>query len=241
MNDTHPISQVEIHTKVREIANSLLKGKVKVIDAAAGNGYMTKWLMEHGAEVTPFDISCSDWKMTDIKCNYSDFNKRIEADDNTFDIGISIETIEHVENPFHFIRELSRVTKPNGLIIITTPNVHSIRSRIKFLFCGLPTLFEYIQDDHMGQHISPVSIGQFLYGFKMANLKLVDIYSTGPKPSFLVSICLSLVNSVTSIGMALLKAQRKSDPEFYLNVLSRDQLRELNGEVSLIVVARKSV
>lgn len=241
MDDTHPVAQVEIHTKIRELVHPYLTGKnkVKVLDAAAGNGYMTKWLVERRAEVTPLDISSDDWKVSDVKCKYSDFNKRFEVGDEEFDMAISIETIEHVENPFYFLRELSRVTKPNGTVFITTPNVHSIRSRIKFFFCGLPTLFEYIQDDHMGQHISPVSIGQFLYGFKMANLELVDIYTTGPRSSFPMSTVLSLINGMTSFGVALLKSKRKSDPDYYLNILSPNQLKELNRDVSLIVVAQK--
>lgn len=247
MVDAHPVAvaQEEIHTKVREIVRAFLigreRGKVKVLDAAAGNGYMTKWLVEQGADVTPLDLFCNDWKVPEVKCYHSDFNKRIEVSDNTFDLTISIETIEHLENPFLFIRELARVTKPNGVIIITTPNVHSIRSRIKYVFSGLPTLFEYVKDDHMGQHISPVSIGQFLYGFNMARLKLIDLYTTGPKPSFVVSICFSLINIITLQGVMFLKAKRSLDPDHYLNVLSHKQLRELNRDVSLIVVAQKCV
>jgi 2-polyprenyl-3-methyl-5-hydroxy-6-metoxy-1,4-benzoquinol methylase len=238
---TFPVAQIEIHTKVKEIIVPLLAGKkMKVADAAAGNGYMTQWLLEHDAEVMPFDMSSSDWKVPTVQCHYSNFDKRIEVEDNVFDLVISIETIEHLENPFHFIREISRITRPNGIVVITTPNVHGIRSRLKFLFCGLPTLFEYVEDDKMGQHISPVSIGQFLYAFKMANLRLLNVYSVGPKPSRAVSICLSLLNAIASLGTAMLKVQRKSQDDFYLNVLSNAQSHELNNDVSLIVVAQKS-
>jgi SAM-dependent methyltransferase len=157
-----------------------------------------------------------------------------------FGLVVSTETIEHLENPFHFIRELSRVTKPNGVIIITTPNVHSIRSRLKYLFCGLPTLFEYVADDNMGQHISPVSIGQFLYAFSRSDLRLVGIYTTGPKVSLSVSVLLSFLNLVTSFGLRKLRAKRKSYPDYYLNTLSHKQVEELNRDVSLIIVAKKS-
>ena len=237
---TDPISQLAIHTKVREVLEPLLSSlPKKILDAAAGNGYLTEWLISRGATVTPFDISREDWRVPAVQCRYSDFNQRIDADDDYFDISVSIETIEHLENPFQFIRELGRVTKPTGIVLITTPNVHSIRSRIKYLFSGMPTLFEYTADDHMGQHISPVSIGQFLYAFKSAKLVLGDLYTTGPKSSVLVDTILGALNHMMALGIRALKSSRKADFDHFLNVLRSEQIRELNRDVSLIVVARK--
>lgn len=237
---TDPISQMAIHTKVRDVLDPFLTSLPKrVLDAAAGNGYLTEWLLSRGATVTPFDISSEDWRVPSVQCCYSDFDQGLDADDNYFDVSVSIETIEHLENPFHFIRELGRVTKPNGAIIITTPNVHSIRSRIKYLFCGMPTLFEYTADDHMGQHISPVSIGQFLYAFKSANLMLTDLYTTGPKSSVFVEGVLRALDRLTALGLGAIRSSRRADLDHFLNVLPPEKIRELNRDVSLIVVAKK--
>ena len=38
------------------------------------------------------------------------------------DVAAAVETIEHLENPRAFVRELTRITRPGGLIVITTPN-----------------------------------------------------------------------------------------------------------------------
>jgi SAM-dependent methyltransferase len=43
--------------------------------------------------------------------------------DHSFDAVLSYETLEHVPWPSRFISELSRVTKPDGLLVMTTPNV----------------------------------------------------------------------------------------------------------------------
>lgn len=162
----------------------LLIEKGVVLDVAAGNGYMTDWLLQHGFEVTPMDKNTTQWRLPEVPCLECDLNKEIKAGANNYDMVVSIETIEHLENPFHFIREVARVMKPKGIAIIKTPNVHSIRSRLKYLFLGLPYLFEYVSDAHMGQHISPISIGHFLYAFRQAGMKIVDIYSTGPQSPF---------------------------------------------------------
>lgn len=242
MNETIPIGAIEIYPKIKEIINALIKKRhdiLKALDAAAGNGYMTKWLVENGFEVTALDINPNNWNVPGVECRYSDFNKSIEFADNSFDLVVSIETIEHLENPFNFIRELSRVMKPNGVVIISTPNVHSIRSRIRYFFYGLPRLFEYVKDDNMGQHISPVSIGQFIYSFNTTNLKIVDVFSTGAKTTFIVSLIFSLLNWFTFLGIKALKVKGSVHPDHYLNILSNKQLQELNRDGFLIVVAQK--
>lgn len=241
MNQTYPMAYEEIHFRVRQIIDSLYPTgeDLFVLDAASGNGYMSEWLNERGFEVTALDKSTDAWKVDSVKCCYADLNHDLELKDNTFDLTLSIETIEHLHNPFHFIRELSRVTKHKGTLIISTPNVHSIRSRLKYLFCGIPFLFEYIKEDAMGQHISPVSIGQFLYAFNMEDLKIVDVFSVGRKSDIISQMVLSFLNWFTSWGTLVLKYQRRGKTDHYLNVLSRKQLKELNNNVILIVVAKK--
>ncbi|WP_210420094.1 class I SAM-dependent methyltransferase [Aquisphaera giovannonii] len=40
----------------------------------------------------------------------------------------SLETIEHLENPRSFVRELVRLAKPGGVVLVTTPNQQSVIS-----------------------------------------------------------------------------------------------------------------
>jgi 2-polyprenyl-3-methyl-5-hydroxy-6-metoxy-1,4-benzoquinol methylase len=58
---------------------------------------------------------------------------RTSLADNTADVVCSIETIEHVENPRAFLREMVRLAKPGGLIIVTTPNQLSFLSKLCFV------------------------------------------------------------------------------------------------------------
>lgn len=44
-------------------------------------------------------------------------------DDNAFDVILTYETLEHVPWPSNYIAELSRMLKPNGTLVLTTPNV----------------------------------------------------------------------------------------------------------------------
>lgn len=42
--------------------------------------------------------------------------------DNSFDVVITFQVIEHIGDDFNFLKEIHRVLKPGGLAIITTPN-----------------------------------------------------------------------------------------------------------------------
>lgn len=49
------------------------------------------------------------------------------------DVVCAVETIEHLENPRAFVRELVRLIKPGGMVIITTPNQLSLLSKLTFV------------------------------------------------------------------------------------------------------------
>jgi SAM-dependent methyltransferase len=38
------------------------------------------------------------------------------------DLVVALETIEHLENPWAFVRDLVRIAKPGGWVVVTTPN-----------------------------------------------------------------------------------------------------------------------
>jgi SAM-dependent methyltransferase len=42
--------------------------------------------------------------------------------DNLFDVVVTFQVIEHIQDDFNFLKEIHRVLKPGGLAIITTPN-----------------------------------------------------------------------------------------------------------------------
>jgi len=44
------------------------------------------------------------------------------------DVAVAVETIEHLENPRRFVRELTRVVRRGGWVIVTTPNQLSVLS-----------------------------------------------------------------------------------------------------------------
>lgn len=78
----------------------------------------------------------------------TDFNfEPLPFPDASLDMIVSIETVEHLENPMHFEREVARVLKPNGIFIFSMPNIFHIWNRIGFLRTG--DMFRYHEhNDH---------------------------------------------------------------------------------------------
>jgi len=110
-----------------EAAKDLVNNKV-ILDIASGSGYGTSILSTsakkaYGVDVDPVAIKYA-------KNNYEDKNTSfklgdgsvIPFDDDFFDVIISFVTIEHISKYEEFVQEVSRVLKPSGLFILSTPN-----------------------------------------------------------------------------------------------------------------------
>ncbi|HEV3028180.1 MAG TPA: methyltransferase domain-containing protein [Planctomycetota bacterium] len=54
----------------------------------------------------------------------------------SFDVVLLVEVIEHLENHRAAIGELARVLKPGGILVLTTPNIMRLKSRLHFLLSG---------------------------------------------------------------------------------------------------------
>lgn len=66
-----------------------------------------------------------------------DLNKdRIPHDDETFDVISCIFVMEHLENPFHFLRECARVLKNDGVFLLAVPSGNSWFDKLSFMFRG---------------------------------------------------------------------------------------------------------
>jgi 2-polyprenyl-3-methyl-5-hydroxy-6-metoxy-1,4-benzoquinol methylase len=50
--------------------------------------------------------------------------------DDTFDVAVSLDVIEHLWNTEHYLNEIQRAVKPSGYVILTTPNYNYIRYRV---------------------------------------------------------------------------------------------------------------
>lgn len=120
--------EASIHLNRYLSAKKFIKGK-KVLDVACGEGYGTYLLKKWGAaKVTGVDISkealfVARDKFVDKGIKFIEHNvEELPFEDNSFDVVVSYETIEHLDNPEKFLMEIKRVIRGDGIIIVSCPN-----------------------------------------------------------------------------------------------------------------------
>jgi SAM-dependent methyltransferase len=100
----------------------------EVLDLACGSGYGSALIARYGARsVTGVDISPA--AIDEARSRYDVPNVRfVEGDalaarvDGPFDVAVSFETIEHVDDPGRALDELARVLAPGGVLVCSSPN-----------------------------------------------------------------------------------------------------------------------
>jgi O-antigen biosynthesis protein len=99
-----------------------------VLDAASGEGFGSAYLAQTARSVVGVDI-CEE-AIAHASKSYRADNLRFAAGDATrltcpdasFDVVVSFETIEHFDDQRSFLKEIRRVLRPQGVLIVSTPN-----------------------------------------------------------------------------------------------------------------------
>lgn len=110
------------------LACDYVAGKA-VLDIASGEGYGSALLAKVAERVVGVDVS--EEAVTHAKVRYG-VHKNLEfhvgsctdipAATGTFDVVVSFETIEHIDDYEKMLDEIKRVLKPDGILIISSPN-----------------------------------------------------------------------------------------------------------------------
>ena len=117
------------HAARYEYAAALAVDRV-VIDVACGEGICARRLAEGGARrVDGFDLSPEAVREAMLAtANLGNVSvqvavaARLPSRDAAYDLFVSFETIEHLEDDRAFLTEAARVLKPGGTFICSTPN-----------------------------------------------------------------------------------------------------------------------
>ncbi len=114
----------------------------KILDLGAGDGKVSEFFLSLGYKVYALEwtetgvqkmnslgINASCWDIEDLPYNY---------EDNFFDEIFWGDNIEHLFFPAKVAKELLRILKPGGRLVLSTPNHGWIINRLYYLLIGTP-------------------------------------------------------------------------------------------------------
>src|SRR3989338_5044174 len=119
-----------------------------VLDVGCGTGLMAAEIAKAGAKKV-VGIDFSPDAITVAKTEHQHPNLEYEVEDvqkhrDTYDIAISLGTLEHMDKPLEILKLLKKHLNPKGVILITSPNWSNPRGYIlqtlRFLFNAPITL-----------------------------------------------------------------------------------------------------
>jgi 2-polyprenyl-3-methyl-5-hydroxy-6-metoxy-1,4-benzoquinol methylase len=182
-----------------------IENKEIVADIGCFTGIFSQEYFKHGAKIVEgFDVSekalekankrltkVYKWKAGEEAC---------PVENEKYDVIVAAEIIEHIYETDFFIEELKRILKPNGRIIITTPNMHSAINRLLFLMGKFPwthpgVYTKYNKDPRIDlKHVRLGNLSEWKHFFEKHGLMIEKI----------IGINYSLLGKLTSLSRASL-------------------------------------
>lgn len=100
--------------------NSTIRQNDTVLDAGAGDGHW-RYLLPNHINYISMDMGVGDntvdYSFLDIKGDL----REIPLEDNSIDIIISIQVLEHLPEPWLVLQEFNRILKPGGTLFFSCP------------------------------------------------------------------------------------------------------------------------
>jgi 2-polyprenyl-3-methyl-5-hydroxy-6-metoxy-1,4-benzoquinol methylase len=146
------VSSDAVHRMVARNLGTRRLGGSLLLDVGCGSGKLWASLAGRFDRYIGADVVCYDGFPADgTFCPVNLDAQRVMLPDATADVVVAVETIEHLENPRAFVRELVRLTRPGGWVVVTTPNQLSLLSKLTLV---LKNQFNAFQEESYPAHLT---------------------------------------------------------------------------------------
>jgi SAM-dependent methyltransferase len=170
------------HVRCYEFAAQFTYNKDEVLDLGCGCGYGTQFLATSAGHVTGVDYDpeaiaycTSHFSGRNLRFRVMDC-RRLQFDQGSLDVVVTLQVFEHVLEWQEMLSEVRRVLKPNGVLVLSTPN--RITTEIQERRAGTP---------HYSYHVNEVDAKQLGSRLKQF-FASVDLFSMRRRGSALYSL-----------------------------------------------------
>jgi SAM-dependent methyltransferase len=127
----------------------------RLLDLGCDAGGRTSWVAErigasemHGVELAADRAALASEKGVNVVA--SDLGEALPYEDESFDVVMSNQVIEHLADTDTFVREIHRVLRPGGIAVISTENLAAWHNVVSLLFGWLPFSLTNISEVRRG-------------------------------------------------------------------------------------------
>ena len=144
-----------LHATLAARVQRLVSRDAPILDIGCGTGAWLSRLAGLGfTGLQGTDLDTEQFGLSGIPVHRNDLDSATwSVDAGRFELATAIEVIEHLQNPGNFLRNARQCLAPRGYLVLTTPNVHSLHARLRFLLTGDMKQFGRIGDP---THLTPV-------------------------------------------------------------------------------------
>jgi SAM-dependent methyltransferase len=165
----------------------------RVLDLGCRDGALTQ-AYAGGNEIVGVDAdreALAEAQKLGIETRWADLDEPLPFDDESFDVVVAGELLEHLRDPRRVVAEVRRVLRPGGTFVASVPNAYRLKNRVRFVLGHKP------EDDptHL-QMFAPSDVRSLLDGFEEQHVHFIagrlvplharlfanDIVFTGRKP-----------------------------------------------------------
>jgi len=164
-----------IETCLTELFKLKNNEKLNLLNLGGGLGQTSEIISSLKFNVFNLDIGVINENEKNKKFDLNS-QDQLPYKENYFDFVLCSEVIEHIENPWKLLRDITKILKKNGFIIITTPNVQSKKSKKLFYKTGN---FHWFEKENLNYHINPLFIWELNLIFKKNKLKVIKTIGNG--------------------------------------------------------------
>lgn len=155
------------------------------LDAPCGAGHLAISPRSAGLEVSGADIDPAGAGLLGEGFRLADLTQPLTWPDGHLNAVFCVEGIEHLENHYGLLRELQCLLKNDGILVITTPNIVSLRSRVRFFNSGFfhhdPRPLREAKRRPLS-HIGLATFPELRYALHTSGFQLLEVRHTHTKP-----------------------------------------------------------
>jgi len=214
-----------------------------IVDVPAGSGAFVRRLKDAGYQnIIAIDIE----NILEIEHGnfiVGDMCKTLPLSDESCDVVVCIDGIEHISKQFDFVKDIYRILRNQGECIISTPNISSLRSRWKWLTTGHHHKCNSPLDENNPSplhHIGMISFPEIRYLLHTNGFTISEIKTNRIKPISWVFLLLLPLVYLSTYFVYHKTGKKQHVEEINKSVFSRMFSKEILFGETLIVKAIKN-